>query len=175
MPRFLRQLKSGTIYAYTDILAKRRDMVPYDENAAKTRIEAIKNILEHRTPNLLEGEALSKEAAAIKADAMELTGLEAQLEALENADQKAIDDAVLTDGKKLNDETPVTSEEVAEQVIQERLDKDPKYRKVTAFKSRNEVEQYMLLEFGQEINITRPFKDLKAYAVEQTAKRILEE
>ena len=175
MPRYLRQLKTGTIYVYTDLLAKRRDMIPYDDAQAKARIAAIKSMLEKREPNLEQGVLQSKEAGAIKATAMELSGLEATLDAREKADEKAIEEAALPDGKKLNDETPVTSEEVAEQVKQDRLDQDPKYKKATSLKSRNEVEEYMLLEFGQEIEISRPFKDLKAYAIEKTAKRILEE
>ena len=175
MAKFLRQLKTGTIYVYTDILAKRRDMVPYDENAAKTRIKAIKNMLEQRKPNILQGEAQSKEAAAIKADAMELTSLENQLEAVENAEQKAIEDSALPEGgRDITVERPLTTEEAAAQDRQDILDKDPKYIKATGMRSRNEVEEYMLLEFGQEIEISRPFKDLKEYAVEQTVKRILE-
>jgi len=174
MPSYLRQLKTGTIYVFTDLLAKRRDMVPYDDDQAKARIRAIKAMLEKREPNLAQGEIESKEAAAIKVTAMELSGLEATLEAVENDEQKAIEEAALPDGKRLNDEEPVTSEEVAEQVRQDVLDKDPKYNKATSLKSRNEVEEYMLLEFGQEIEISRPFKDLKQYAIEQTAKRVLE-
>lgn len=174
MPSYLRQLKTGTIYVFTDLLAKRRDMVPYDDDQAKARIRAIKAMLEKREPNLAQGEIESKEAAAIKVTAMELSGLEATLEAVENDEQKAIEEAALPDGKRLNDEEPVTSEEVAEQVRQDVLDKDPKYNKATSLKSRNEVEEYMLLEFGQEIEISRPFKDLKQYAVEQTANRVLE-
>ena len=174
--RYLRQLKTGTIYVYTDILARRRDMVPYDENEAKTRIHAIKNILASRESDPVEGAVMSKKAEAVKAAAMELTGLEATLEANERAEEKAIEDAGLPEkGKKLNDETPVTSEEVAEQVKQDRLDQDPKYKKAVSLKSKNDVEEYMLLEFGQEIEISRPFKALKAYAVAQTAIRILEE
>lgn len=175
MPRYLRQLKTGTIYVHTDILAKRRDMIPYDDAQAKARIQAIKTMLEKREPDLAAGVIESKEAAAIKATAMELSGLESTLEARDEIDQKAIEEAALPDGKKLNDETPVTSETIAAEVRQDRLDKDPKYKKANSLKSRNEVEEYMLLEFGQEIEISRPFKDLKGYAIEQTEKRILEE
>ena len=176
MARYLRQLKTGTIYVFTPILAKRRDMVPYDAAQAKARIGAIKTMLLKRQPDLAEGESVAAEAAQIKAEAMELTGLEATLEATESAEEKAIEDAGLPEeGKKLNDETPVTSEEVAEQVKQDRLNDDPKYQKAMGLRSKNDVEEYMLLEFGQEIEISRPFKDLKAYAVAQTVNRILEE
>lgn len=174
MTTYLRQLKTGTIYVFTDLLAKRRDMVPYDDAQAKARIKAIKTMLEKREPDLAAGVIESEEAVAIKATAMELSGLESTLQAVENDEKKAIEEAALPDGKKLNDETPVTSEEIVEQARQERLDKDPKYKKATGLKSRNEVEEYMLLEFGQEIEISRPFKDLKAYAVEKTVNRILE-
>lgn len=174
MTTYLRQLKTGTIYVFTDLLAKRRDMVPYDDAQAKARIKAIKTMLEKREPDLAAGAIESEEAAAIKTTAMELSGLESTLEAVENDEKKAIEDATLPSGKKLNDEAPVTPEGVAEQVRQERLDKDPKYKKATDLKSRNDVEEYMLLEFGQEIETSRPFKDLKAYAVEKTVNRILE-
>lgn len=176
MAKYLRQLKTGAIYVYTDLLAKRRDMVPYDSAQAKARIGAIKTMLLKRQPNLAEGEIVAAEAAQIKAEAMELTGLEATLEANEGAEAKAIEDAALpNDAKKLNDQEPVTPEKAAEQLKQDMLDDDPKYQKAMSLRSRNDVEEYMLLEFGQEIEISRPFKDLKAYAIEQTAKRILEE
>ena len=173
--KYLRQLKTGTIYNYTDILAKRRDMVPYDSDQAKARIVALKNMLEHRKPTIAEGTAVSKEAEAIKVEAAELAGLEKQLEATEAAEEKAIEDAALPPGsKKLNDDTPIKPEDTAEIFTQETLSKDPKYQKACGMKSRNEVEEYMLVEFGQEIDISRPFKDLKEYAIQQTRKRILE-
>lgn len=176
MARYLRQLKTGAIYVYTDLLVKRRDMVPYDAEQAKNRIAAIKTMLLKRQPDIAEGESVAAEAAQIKAEAMELTGLEATLEANESAEVKAIEDATLPEeGKRLSDETPLTTKQAAEKLKQETLGEDPKYKKAMGLKSRNEVEEYMLLEFGQEIEISRPFKDLKAYAIEQTAKRILEE
>ena len=176
MPRYLRQLKTGAIYIMTPILAKRRDMVPYDAEQAKNRIAAIKTMLLNRQPSPEDADASAEEAALIKASAMELSGLEAKLETVEKAEEKAIEDAALPDdAKKLNDQEPITTEQAAEQIKQDRLNDDPKYKKVIAFKSKNEVEEYMLLEFGQEIEISRPFKDLKAYAIEKTAKRILEE
>lgn len=160
----------------TPILAKRRDMVPYDAEQAKTRIAAIKQMLLNRQPTPEEADASAEEAALVKASAMELAGLEAKLETVENAEEKAIEDAALPDDdKKLNDQSPITTEQAAEQIKQDRLNDDPKYQKATGLRSKNDVEEYMLLEFGQEIEISRPFKDLKAYAVKKTADRILEE
>ena len=174
--RYLRQLKTGAIYVMTPILAKRRDMVPYDAEQAKNRIAAIKTMLLNRQPTPEEANASSEEAALVKASAMELAGLEAKLENVEKAEEKAIEETALPDGDKvITDEQPITTEQAAEQLKQDRLNDDPKYKKVMGFKSRNEVEEYMLLEFGQEIEISRPFKDLKAYAVEKTANRIIEE
>ena len=176
MPRYLRQLKTGAIYIMTPIWAKRRDMVPYDAEQAKNRIAAIKTMLLNREPNPEEADASAEEAALVKASAMELAGLEAKLENVKNAEEKAIEDAALPDGgKAITDEQPITTEQAAEQLKQDMLNDDPKYKRAMAMKSRNEVEEYMLLEFGQEIEISRPFKDLKQYAIDQTAKRILEE
>ena len=176
MQRYLRQLKTGAIYIMTPILAKRRDMVPYEAEQAKNRIAAIKTMLLNRQPSAEEADASAEEAALVKASAMELAGLEAKLESVEKAEEKAIDDQALSDVESvIDDEKPVISEQTEEQLKQSRLDGDPKYSNVMAFKSKNQVEEYMLLEFGQEIEVSRPFKDLKAYAAEQTAKRILEE
>ena len=176
MQRYLRQLKTGAIYILTPILAKRRDMVPYEAEQAKSRIAAIKTMLLNRQPSPEEADASAEEAALVKASAMELSGLEAKLESVEKAEEKAIDDQALSDiDTVIDDERPVISEQTEEQLMQDRLDADPKYSKAMAFKSKNQVEEYMLLEFGQEIEVSRPFKDLKAYAVEQTTKRILEE
>jgi len=173
--KYLRQLKTGTIYNYTDILAKRRDMVPYDSDQAKARIAALKNMLEHRKPTTAEGSAVSKEAEEIKREAAELASLEKQVEASEVAEEKAIEDASLPPGsRRLDDDSPIKPEETAENFTQETLSKDPKYQKACGMKSRNEVEEYMLVEFGQEIDISQPFKDLKEYAIQQTRKRILE-
>ena len=176
MTRYLRQLKTGAIYIMTPILAKRRDMVPYDADQAASRIEAIKTMLLNRIPTPGEASASAEEAVLVKASAMELSGLEAKLESVEKAEEKAIDDAALSEiDKIIDEEKPIVSVQTEEQLMQDRLDADPKYRKVIGFKSKNQVEEYMLLEFGQEIEVSRPFKDLKAYAVEQTTKRILEE
>ena len=165
----MRQLKSGTIYGYTEILAKRRDMVPYNTEQATSRIAAIKTMLANRVPTPGEIDSSTQEAAAVKAAAMELTGLEAKLEAGEAAEEKAI-----ADEQDISQARLLTTEEATEKLKQDTLEADPKYQKAIALKSRNEVEQYMLLEFGQEIEISRPFKDLKDYAIEKTAKRILE-
>ena len=172
-PKYLRQLKSGTIYNYTEALAKRRDMVPHDETQAKARIAALKTILEGRQPDAAANKIAVEEAFKAKTTAQELAGLETTMEKHEDAAEKKIEEE--GGGKKLNDQTPVTPEQTAKQLRQDRLENDPKYNNVMAMKSKNQVEEYMLLEFGQEIEASRPFKDLKAYAVEQTIKRILEE
>lgn len=173
--RYLRQLKTGHIYVHTDLLAKRRDMVPFDEKQARARIAAMREMLEKRTPTMSEVKTQAEDAAQVKAAAMELTNLENMVEAEEKAEEKAIEDAALPDGKKLDDQEPVTSEEATAAQRQSILDQDPKYKRVTAFRSRNEVEQFMILEFGEEIDVSLPFKTLKDYALEKMTRRILEE
>ena len=173
--RYLRQLKTGHIYVHTDLLAKRRDMVPFDEKQARARIEALRSMIQKRSPTLSEVKNQAEDAAQVKAAAMELTDLENKVESMEEAEAKAIEDAALPEGKKLNDEEPVTAEEATAAQRQSILDQDPKYKKVCAFRSRNEVEQFMILEFGEEIDVSLPFKTLKDYALEKMSRRILEE
>lgn len=172
--QYLRQLKTGHIYPWTEILAKRRDMVPFDAAQAKVRIDAMKNMLSRKVPT---ADALSVQAEAArkaKASSMELTELENKVDAENVAAEKAIEDAALPDGKKLSEQTEMTGAETIEAQRQSVLDQDPKYQNVMGFKSRNQVEQYMILEFGQEIDVSLPFKDLKQYAINKTSDRILE-
>lgn len=172
--QYLRQLKTGHIYPWTEILAKRRDMVPFNNEQAKVRIDAMKNMLLRKVPTVDEVSRQVEDARKAKANSMELTNLENKMDAEKVAEEKAIEDAALPDGKKLNEETEVTGAEVVAAQRQSVLDQDPKYQNVTGFKSRNQVEQYMILEFGEEIDVSLPFKELKDYAVQKTSDRILE-
>lgn len=172
--QYLRQLKTGHIYPWTEILAKRRDMVPFDAAQAKTRIDAMKNMLSRKVPTADALSVQAEAARAAKASSMELTELENKVDAENIAEEKAIEDAALPDGKKLNEQTELTGAEAIEAQRQSVLDQDPKYQGVMGFKSRNQVEQYMILEFGEEIDVSLPFKDLKGYAIKKTSDRILE-
>ena len=78
MARFLRKLQTNRIFIYTPQLAARGDMVAYDPDVAKVRIEQARRKLQE-----LKDTPAPITDPAILSDVAELAGIEAEIEELE--------------------------------------------------------------------------------------------
>jgi len=181
--RYLRQLKSGHIYVYTEALAKRPDMVPYDPEVAKARIAQMKQDTEARRaakkgPKVAPSEGPSlKEMRENRAIASELTDLENQAGAEREADLKAIEDEGKSEKEKARDKVTFdgkTAEEVKELTEEKVVNNDPKIQKIGNYKQKKQLKQFVLIEFGIELDDTKPLKVLKDEAVAMQKARIFE-
>ena len=174
MAQYLRQLKSGHIYIRTPTLAKRKDMVPYDPAIAKARIAQLKRELEDRQPNPVDIEAQQAVLSQLKQDAKEMTELENQLNDLEEKDRQEAERDLAPD-QEVEKQQPLTEEEIQEKHRKKTIEKDDQIISIMAMRSRNQIEEYMLREFGREIDRSRPFQELKDEALKAREERIFEE
>lgn len=164
MPRFLRQLKTGRVYPYTDELATRKDMVAYDPETAKKRIEAVKMRIEAQA-EVPTGQSISQDALD---DAKTLSELEAELD--KSTEESPQNTEISTEKKG-----PKTQEDLRREERQSRIDKDPDVIKINKMKKKAEIEQYILVEYGEEIDASISKPDLRKKAIELRTQRIFEE
>lgn len=167
MPKYLRQVGSGHIYSWTPALAKRSDMVVYDEDTATIRIEQLKRrIAEMGERKKNRGTSGVNTNKAMIDQAIELSRLESQVEQLED-EERVTDEAdalaeakgeIKTEGKTL------TAEDIAEEERQKKIDSDVQVRKIRAMTDKDDIEAYMLEAFGENIDRRRSTESLKEYA-----------
>ncbi|HDG97983.1 MAG TPA: hypothetical protein ENG73_07425 [Desulfobacterales bacterium] len=177
-PRYLRQLGSGHIYVYTPELAARKDMVPLEIDTAKRRIDAMKKAIEEkkaRIAALKENATLGNDMAnEAKEVAAKLAELEKQMEELDKTEQRLMEgnfaeEEELTPQAKLETEDDILSAQ-----RKQRIDQDPQIQEIRAMTNKNQVEEYMLREYGIEINRRKTMAELKAEAEEARIQRIFE-
>jgi len=181
MNRYLRQTKSGTIYAWTPTLAKRSDMVEIDVETAELRIEAQKSRLKARmkaSPELLtqQKDTIQKLTAISK----ELTGLEEVEAVLEKAEKVRLRTEISAISDNLNPddiiktEKPLTAEELKELERANKLMGDKEYQSISAMNTVEELGDYLKANYGilPPKKASVPF--LKNMAQEQRERRIFE-
>lgn len=179
-PQYLRQLKTGHIYIWTPTLAKRKDMVPLELDTAKKRIEAMQRAIEEkqaRIAALRENASLGNQVAdEAKMIAQKLAELESQFEQLEKTEEK------LLTGQPDEQETDLkpnskleTEDEILMAERKRRIDEDPEIQRIRAMTTKNQIEEYMLREYGIEIDRKKTMAELKAAAEEARIGRIFED
>lgn len=163
--RFLRQLKSGTTYHWTPTLAKRGDMVDYDPITAQKRIEALKAQKmasdENPAPPAITPEML--------AQSQELTALENEMNAEVEAEETAKNEDIQTKKRVLSDE------ELEAEAREKTLQEDAQILAINGMKKKNQVEEFLLREFGVELdpeNMT--LKEMKEEAIRLRTTRLFE-
>lgn len=173
MAKYLRQLKSGHIYIWTPELAKRKDMVPLEAQSAEKRIQALQQKLAEQQTRI---ESMRAPDGSIKQDedamqaaelAKRLTELEAQSAALDKQEREVMEgitdeDAATNLKEKLSN--TVSEEEIAEAQKKEAMDNDPEIMEIRGMRTKNQVEEYVLREYGEEIDRRKTVPELKAYA-----------
>lgn len=174
-PRFLRQLKSGHIYIWTEVLARRRDMVPYDAESAKRRIATLKQIKEsmksrHEDPEVQARIKLEmKEATEL---AKELTDLENQVDGL--AEASAAEDKTIRSAKTPEPAPRRTEAEIEAARRSDIIENDPHIKKIMGMKKKTEVETYLLTEYGEEVSPDETLVSMKNAAINLRTERLFE-
>lgn len=180
---YLRQRVTGRLYIWTKDLAKRSDMSIFDPVKAKRRIEQVTKDIASRAPRELTPE----QTAAFEAQAKENIRLAAEITAEENK-QAAIDEAneveLIPEADQGEDVTPdnesdqfpadATEAEIQVIVRQRRIDGDPQVARIRSMRSKNQVEQYLLGEFGEDVEDSMSLKDLKVLAEDFRVERMFE-
>lgn len=173
--RYLRQLGSGHIYHWTPTLAKRKDMVIYDPELAKSRIEALnQRLADEKAQQTPEAIAEHQKAMAdAQQDAHIITDLEQQLERSREIERAEIEN--LEKGQDIKPEEKIMSDQDIEL---ERRDKilatDPHIKNIMGMTSKNQVEAYVLQEFGEDLDRRKSLGDLKNYALKKRTDRLFE-
>lgn len=160
--RMLRQLRTGRIYNFTDILAKRADMVEYDPELAQKRLEAAKRRLEELESKPPEKPVVNK---ADMETSKELAEVENKIEKIER--QKALP----PNAKEQENKTSEQKEEEERQAI---INNDPEIKKILTMKDKDEIEAYVLLEYGEDLDKRKDLDKLKARAIELRTDRLFE-
>uniref|UniRef100_A0A6M3XRZ2 Uncharacterized protein n=1 Tax=viral metagenome TaxID=1070528 RepID=A0A6M3XRZ2_9ZZZZ len=180
MPKYLRQTGSGHIYHWTPALAKRPDMVPYDEETARIRMEQLQRRLAEIKARKEAGEKVTAGNPNITMieQAKELANLETEVERLENEERvadeaKAMEEALGKGDVKAEGKT-LTAEEIEAEAKEKKIETDPQVRAIRAMDSTDDIEAYMLQEFGENIDKRRSLKSLKEYAEMKRIDRMFE-
>ena len=164
MARFLRQLKTGRLYPYTATLAKRADMVPHDTESAQRRIEALKRRVE-------DMDSAPQEQSITKEDldqAKEIADLENILDKPDETEDEGNEE--ITPERKFQ-----TDEEIEEEEKNKRIAEDPDIIKINKMRKKAQVEEYLLVEFGEEVSSSDlKLDDMKRIAVDFRINRLFE-
>lgn len=173
--KYLRQKGSGHIYISTPLIAGRKDMVEYDPEVAKIRIGMLKEKIAKKQTELdamnIEGD---EKALEMREQAKELTDLEEAEKQIEKEEERAV--AKASGEETLEKDLPkYTDEEIAAIQRSEIIEKDPQIIQIRAFTTKNEVEGYVLEEFGTDIDRKLELNDLKQMAELMRAQRLFEE
>ena len=161
--KYLVQSGTGRIYIFSKELAKRKDMAEFDPDRAKIRIERKKRHLEDlQTENRTVG--ISKEILDTVA---EETAIDKQIEAIEMANLKK---QLKEEGVEVEPETK-TEEELEQEAREQTINNDPDIKKIEAMTSIDEVEEYIAIEFGEELDMPED-ADLDTYKAEALNRRI---
>lgn len=158
-PRYLRQI--GTTkppFPYTEALAKRKDMVPYDPNEAQVRIEATQRIVEQ----MREEKKIDPTARAeAKAKAKEIHNAVKELASLEKE----------MDSLKFDlEEVEAKEQPSAIQTKREmQIEKDRELNKIRGMTRKAHVEEYLESKYGrvlpEEEVAAMSLRDIKDIAV----------
>ncbi len=176
--RLLRQLGTGAIFIWTPVLAARKDMVPYDAETAKKRIEALKAAVAAGQAAKEPDSAAVKQHEAELADAQklakELTQLEAEVFPEDDGaggKEKGVDE-IQPKGKLENE---VASEaELEAKRRDEVVAKDPHVIRIMGMKKKSDVAAYLLQEFGEEVEGDPKLTTLQNRAVQLRTERLFE-
>lgn len=172
--RLLRQQVSGHIYQWTETLAKRSDMVPYDSDTAKRRIETLKRIkadakASKEDPELNARLKLEmKEASDL---AKELTDLENQIDGI--AEASAAEDERIAKAQEPDDKI-MTDDEIEAKQRSDTIDNDPHIKSIMEMRKKADVEAYILTEYGEEVPSDSKLEQMKNQAITLRTERLFE-
>jgi|GEM_PF-2771530 len=176
--KWLRQIGSGHIYHWTEALARRKDMVPYDDETAAIRIEALRKRVEEmkaRRDRAAAGAAGPNPMQSVIDQANELTRLEAEADRLTEEEITAAKAEALREAKgEITPVDRVEQEKDPETLRKERIDADDQVRAVRAMTDKEQVADYMAAEFGKKIDLRKSLDALKEQAEGARVERMFE-
>jgi hypothetical protein len=182
--RYLRQLGSGHLYAWTPTLAKRHDMQEIDPESAKVRIDALREQMNSRIANIKDPQRLANAKARIETItklSKELSMLEGDLSAAEQVEKQEIEAEILGEKPALRHDDIDTSRKgpIDPEIIEEErkgciLTEDKEYQGILAMKTKQEVIEYLAANFGVKEEAKQPLEKLRFVALEKRKERIFE-
>ena len=149
-PEYLVQRGTGRIRIWNEILAGRKDYEPIDPTIAKVRIEQTRKNIEKRKAAAVEGtqnEYIAKLSELCKA----LESLENEFIILEKAEKERVD-IEKEDDRLAAEGTPKKSIPTEEDLNKERIESDPHVKRIRAMTTWNQLNDYMVMEFGAELD-----------------------
>jgi hypothetical protein len=179
--RYLRQVKSGTIYHWTPTLAKRKDMVEIDLKTAQIRIESQKASLAARlAARPIKAESEKQELSELSAVSKQIAELETVEEEIDKAEKAKLKADISAMSQQINPDDiiktdrPLSEEETKELERANRLSSDNEYQSILAMNAIEELADYLKANYG----IVPPKKAtvaiLKNMSLEQRERRIFE-
>jgi len=177
--KYLRQLKSGHIYAWTPALAQRGDMVVYDDETALSRIKALKSEIS-RKRDIIEGlgqgtaENAKKDAdLAALLDQLETTS-ETLGDTIRNRASKALGQDGEEDSSEMAPDSSDTVEEAQEKQKKLMINEDSEVQLIKGLANKNQIIEHVLRMYGIEMDRSQTFLALKKQAVELRSERMSE-
>lgn len=182
--RYLRQLGSGTIYGWTPMLAKRKDMQEIDPASARVRIDALKEQIKARIENITNPARIAVAKARLETInklSKELSELEKVTAAAEEEQRKEAETAILAQTPALKPDDIDTSKKgpVDPEIIEEErkgriLTEDKEYQSILAMKTGQEITNYLAANFGMKENPKQALEKLRFVALEKRKERVFE-
>jgi len=144
-------------------------MVALDIESAEARIKAIKTFLEEGGMDAQSRAEYSERLTKAHEVAKELTRMEVDMEAA-----RARKEAASLPPSEKDQPDQQTTEEQAEERRQQILEKDPTAKRIAAMPHKKAVREFMMIEFGEEIDTEPKLDELKAMALDRYSKRLFE-
>lgn len=179
--RWLRQLGSGSVYHWTETLAKRRDMVEDNEETVQTRIEAEKRSKAEREAAAASGVDGERDALRrLQEKSAELNKLQSENEEAKNLSRKqdevlnSQDPGALKPDDLVKRDRVMTHQEIEEEEKSRKLGQDKEYQNILVMKTKDALISYMQEAYGIIPSEKAKLEELRVLALTKRAERMFE-
>lgn len=168
--RYLRQLKTGRLYPWNTGIAARKDMVPFDPEKAKRRIDANRQIIEDAKASV-SPEAIQTHQQETS-EAARLAALQTQTE---QEIERLREQQLPTEPDGDVEPHSRTPEQAHAQSLAEKIETDEMIQQIKGMRTKEDVAKFLLREFGENLDPeTSKLAELKDRALNLQAQRVLE-
>lgn len=168
-PKYLRQLGTGRVLLYTEALAKRKDMAPFDPDAAATIIEQKKKRLEELRQVRENPDLAPKIDPKVLSQSDELAKIERLIE-----EEEGKIAAIASGGKPPEDSGEKTGAQLEEERRQKIIDEDPDLALIEGMKKAEDLDAYAKENFGVTLDLKKKIPALKAEVAQLRVQRLFE-
>lgn len=166
--RYLRQIGTNKApFVYTEALAKRKDMVPFDSDAAKNMIAAKRKLLDElRANQVVDQEAIlvgKARAGQLRDDSIAIHQLDKEIESAKRA-------GVMTPEAQGGESQPITKR-------QKQIDSDRQIQEIQTMTRKTHVETYLANNYGvmlSEDDLAMSLKEIKDIAIQKRINTLFE-